>query len=211
MDSTENGRTQSSEQDRPEKRLARGLEDVSYLFVSQGSDVPPAREEARDAPSEQPRARPTQAITILVSSPSAAVTREHLISLLSKNAGALEQGMRTIDVNIPCAPHGQIELLAVDAAGQLAVIEVDVSVNDGMLLRAICHVDWLVGNIPIIRRIYHGQVINFSSPPRIFLVAPEFSLMLTCAAHRITGPRVSCVRYHPVSVPNGAGIFFECI
>jgi hypothetical protein len=49
----ETGGVQGAEHGRPEKRLARGLEDVSYLFVSQGSNVAAAREESRDAQAEQ--------------------------------------------------------------------------------------------------------------------------------------------------------------
>lgn len=210
--SAEIGGTPSSEQGgRSEKHLARGLEDVSNLFLSQPAESALAREEGKDTPVEQARPRPAQPVTAIALSSSAAMNREQLISLLNSSAAALEAGMRVIDLNIPCEPYGPIDLLAVDGTGQLAIIDVDTSANDAMLLRAVCHFDWLLRNMPIVRRMYRGNVINFSSHPRIVLVAPQFPPMLTCAAHRITAPRVNCVRYHSVAMPSGAGIFFECL
>ena len=95
-----------------------------------------------------------------------------------------------------------IDLLAVDSLNQLAVIALEGAPNDAMLLRAISEYDWIVAHVPILRKLYQGQVINFSSPPRILLVAPEFSRQLTCAAHQIQSPRIGCYRYRAIAVPS---------
>jgi hypothetical protein len=121
----------------------------------------------------------------------------------------LEEGLRAIDKGIPCGEFGPIGLMAVDAANQLVLVDVATSPGDQLLLRGICHFDWIVRNIPVARRMYHGRIIDFSAQPRLFLVAPRFSTMLLCAATRIPHPRVACFRYHVVTAPEGAGVFLE--
>ncbi len=190
-----------------EKRLARGLEDVSYLFLSQTGGE--AEKGGRNSCSEQaqPQQAPSAAPVVLRAAP--AVNRELLISLLARNAAVLEDGLRSIDMNVPCDPFGSIDLLLLDGLDQLVVAEVDAAFNDGSLLRGIGHFDWMVRNTPVLRRMYQGRTINFSVPPRLFLIAPVFSRLLKCAAERNSNPKTFCFGYRAVSLPGGTGVFFE--
>jgi hypothetical protein len=191
---------------RGERRLARGLEDVSYLFLSpSGGET--EKGSGQNAPSEQAHPQPAPAPIVLKA--SSAINRDLLISLLSKNAAVLEDGMRFIDINVPCDPFGSLDLLLLDSLDQLVIVALDNVPNDGLYLRGIGHFDWLVRNTPVLRRMYQGRVINFSSQPRLILIAPGFSLLLKCAAQRSVSPKICCVGYHAVALPGGVGIFFE--
>jgi hypothetical protein len=200
---------QSDDRRRIERRLARGLEDVSYLFLSQPSNKP--AEEAVDQTASSAKALPgsvhPEAPILLGASP--AVDRELLISLLNDNAAVLEEGMRAIDANVPCAPFGSMDLVALGSLDQLCVINVDAFQNDVALLRGIAHVDWIVRNMPIVRRMYQGRALSFSIPPRLFLVAPGFSPLLKCVAQRSLSPQVICFEYRTAAMPGGVGILFE--
>lgn len=131
------------------------------------------------------------------------------MGFLNGSAAALEEGLRAIDANIPCDPFGFIDLVAVDSLDQLCIINVDVVPKDESLLRGIAYFDWIVRNISIVRRMYQGRVINFSAKPRLFLVAPGFSPLLTCVAQRSTSPEVCCFAFRTVAMPGGVGILFE--
>lgn len=192
-----------------QRRLARGLEDVSHLFLSQTTNEATAGGEARDGPAEQTQPQPAEPAFIPLLHPFPDVNRDQLVSLLESHIALLEEGMRAIDVNIPCDPYGPIDLLAVDSANKLVIIDLDTSANDELLLRGICHFDWLVRNVPIARRMYRGHVIDFSANPRLFLVAPDYSPRLRCVTCWITCPQISCFRYHAVALRNGAGILVE--
>jgi hypothetical protein len=194
---------------RTEKRLARGLEDVSHLFLSQPTGRPAEKGEEQNTPCEQALPEPAQPRTPIVLHASPALNRELLVSLLNKYTAVLEEGMHAIDSNVPCDPYGPIDLLAVDGADQLAVVDVDTAPNNELFLRGIAHYDWFVRNNPIIRRMYHGRVINFSAQPRLFLVAPDFSPLLKCAAQRSACPQVYCFGYRTVAMPGGMGVLFE--
>jgi hypothetical protein len=193
---------------RGEKRLARGLEDVTHLFISQPAEESTAEGRDQRIPDDAP-SRLVRRSSMTVMNPASAVTREQLTQLLMVNTAALEGGLRAIDADVPCGPGPPISLLAIDGLNQLVLIALDTSAGDGLLLRAVAHYDWLAQNIPILRRMYQGQVINFSTSPRIFLVAPQFSPELVCAVRAIAAPLIHCVRYHTIAVTEGTGIFFD--
>ncbi len=194
--------------DRSDSPLGRGLEDVSHLFLSRRPGEVAAGDEASRRPADRPGPSPLSGGGIAVLRP-VSLTRDRLAATLMELDGALEEGLRTIDVGIPCPPCGEIDLLAVDRASQLAVVDFDTALNDGLLLRGVGHFDWLVRNMPNVRRMYREHAINFSLPPRLFLLAPQFSPLLRSVARQITRPRIHWVRYHTVDAAGGPGILFE--
>ena len=203
---------QVQDQRRAERRLARGLEDVSHLFLSQAPPVAVEKKEETGSPESTPApscSEPTQGRAPILLHASSAVDKESLIALLHKNAAILEEGMHAIDVSIPCEPFGSVDILALDRLDQMVIMDVEIEPQDQLLLRGIAQFDWFERNTPILRRMYHGRVVNFSAPPRIFLIAPDFSPLLKCVAQRGTSPLVFCFGFRTVALPGGVGMFFE--
>jgi hypothetical protein len=197
---------EADESPRNEKRLARGLEDVSYLFLSQtGGEA----EKKPNPPPEPTNPQPAPPAPPMILRASSAMNRELLISLLNKNAAVLEDGLRSIDLNIPCDPYGPIDMLLLDGLDQFVIAEIDAAPNDGSFLRGIGHFDWFSRNIPVLRRMYQGRSINFSAPPRLLLIAPAFSQLLKCAARRSASPKICFFEYRAIAIPGGLGLFFE--
>jgi hypothetical protein len=194
---------------RAERRLGRGIEDVSHLFLSHVTEDARPKPEAPAGTHEPSPAKVVRAPFIAEAAAVAALSREQLAVLLGGNTAALEEGMRTIDVSIPCDPYSPIDVLAIDVANRLTIIDVETAANDGMLLRGLCHFDWLVRNMRLSRRLYHGHVINGTAVPRVYLVAPHFSPMLATAAQRIASPQVTCVRFHTLTVGGATGILLD--
>ena len=200
---------QANDNRRAERRLARGLEDVSHLFQAQHGEVAPAPAGLEEASPRNAPVEPSASADATILRPSSAVSRGLLISLLSKHTAVLEDALQSIDTDIPCDSGGTIDLLAVDGLNQLVIVDIDACPGDGLLLRGISHFDWFVRNTPIVRRMYRGRTINFSTEPRLFLVAPDFSPMIRCVSDRIGSPRICCLRYRAVAIPNGPGVLFE--
>ena len=181
----------------PGRPLGRGLEDVSHLFLSPKPGDVVSRTEA--APGE-----------VAVQLRPGSVSRDRLAALLPLDwSGALEDGLRTIDVRLPCHPGGEIDVLAVDRTGKLTIIDYDTTPNDGLLLRGIGHVEWVVRNTPTVQRMCPGRTFDPSSPPRLILLAPQFSPLIRRAIRQLTRPQIQWVRYHAVETPTGTGILFE--
>ncbi len=205
----ERGTGGTSGQKPAEKRLGRGLADVSYLFMSSGA-VPEragGAERADPAVLFQPAA--ADHLIPMVADPSLAPNRGQFASLLNRNASVLEAGMRAIDTDLACEIGGPIGLLAIDSSNRLVIIDFEAELNDSMLMSAISHFDWLVRNIALLKRMYGGHAIDFASRPRVFLVAPRFSEVLRRAAGRIVYPQITCFRYQSGSTPEGVGVLFE--
>jgi len=184
--------------------LGRGLEQVSHLFLSpKPGDAPaPSPELESSAP-----AGPGRNGVVLR---SVQLSRDRLAAILPLDwSGALEDGLRTIDARIPCHPCGEIDVLAVDRTSKLTIIDFDTSVNDGLLLRGLAHADWVVRNAQNVRRMYPAQTVDSSLPPRLVLLAPQFSAVLRRVMRQFTHPQIQWVRYHTVDTPGGVGILFE--
>ena len=193
---------------RPDRPLGRGLEDVSHVFLSQKADDE-GTDPSRGWRAERPFPRQGSAPSTLLLRPAAQVTREQIAAALKEFGGALEEGLRGIDAEISCAPCGEIDLLAIDRANQLTIIDFEMTSSDELLIRGLGHFDWVVGNLLNVRRMFRGQAINFSVEPRLVLLAPQFSSRVSCVARQIPRPRIEWVRYHCVETPGRPGIFFE--
>jgi hypothetical protein len=185
------------------------LEDVSHLFLSQSPDRPAEKAETPNITPAQAPSERVQSRTPLLLHNSPIVSRELILGFLNGSAAVLEEGLHAIDASIPCDPFGFIDLVAVDRQDRLCIINVDAVQKDESLLCGIAYFDWIVRNMPIVRRMYQGRVINFSAQPRLFLVAPGFSPLLKCVAQRSTSPEVCCFACRAVAIPGGIGILFE--
>ncbi len=180
------------------RTLGRGLEDISHLFLSQAAEETGA-----------PLRTPPHLDSLILLKPGAEPTREHLASFLRSQAAALEPGLRVIDTCVPCENSELVDLLALDSASRLAVVDFETGSGDALLLRGLSHIDWIVRNTRNIRRMYQGQAINFTLQPRLFLVAPHFSPLLKSASRQLVSQQITWCKYHLVALPRGTGILFE--
>jgi hypothetical protein len=198
---------------RPDRPLGRGLEDISHLFQSARSgeaaaNEPPAGSSPQSSPQRATPQRGSRASAVLLG-PRTALTRDQLAPLLKEFHGALEEGLTSIDSEIACPPCGEIDLLGLSRSNQLTIIDFDTNADEGLLIRGIGHVEWVTRNISIIRRLYPGQTINYSLPPALILVAPQFSPGLRSVARQVTRPTIKWVRYSALESTAGLGVFFE--
>ena len=192
---------------RPARALGRGLEDISHLFLSSAGETS-AGPRAEDPVAEQSAGGPVPRARVAVLRPGTGLTKDQLTATILECRDALEEGMRALDAAVPCGPHDEIDLLALDRFNRLTVVEVDTILGDSLLLRGISHVDWVTRNLASLRRTYRTSSIDASRPPRLVLVAPRFTPILTSALRQLTGPMVVCFRYHTVA-SFGGGILIE--
>lgn len=193
----------------PPRALGRGLEDLSHLFLARrpekGPDVEPTPAPTPDAGLVSTTAR----AGMMLLRRASPLTKSQVIAVLRERWDAIEERLRAVDSSVPCSPCGVIDVLAVDAASRLVVIDIDTVAGDGLLLRGLSHMEWLVRNAPNVRRMYPGWTIDFAAPPRLLLVAPRFSPTVRHAVSQIAEPDVACVRYRGLDVSGWTGVFFE--
>jgi hypothetical protein len=201
--------TGSQSAERPDQPLGRGLGQISHLFLShrltdmRSGDQPPGRPPQSPIPESRPHNR-----TIYLRR-HGEISKTRFVEALRQVQGSLEEGLRVIDSSVPCHPHGEIDVLAVDRANQLIIIEVETASNDSLVLRGLAHFDWVIHNFPNVQRMNPIQSINSSLQPRLFLVAPQFSPLVMSIARHLTEPHISWVRYHVLETGGAMGLFFE--
>ena len=184
---------------------------MSHLFLSKGNISPESPEKFSGDSTRQVSPHPGMQPIFLLEDQSQILQKDSLISLLNSNSCMLEDGLKTIDTNLPMDSGSPVDLVVVDRFNKLCLIDIDLSGRDELLLRGICHFDWFVRNVPIVRRMYHGRAIDFSAHPRIFFVAPSFSTMFRCTAQRISCTRINCYLLHVTAGSEGAGIILTRI
>jgi hypothetical protein len=146
---------------------------------------------------------------VLLRSLDSAPSLSQIVGVLSGCDDVLGERLRIVSTGLPCDRAGEIDVLAADAKRRLVIIDVDTGCGDGLLLRSILHFAWLTRNLITLRRLYEGASIDFSAPPRVFLVARSFPPLFDESLRRLAGPEIHCVRYHALDLALGAGIFFE--
>jgi hypothetical protein len=194
--------TGSPDAEQPNKPLGRGLEQISHLFLSKTAPLPEPPPQAQ-LPSNAGRAMLLQ--------PNESVSKDRLVAVLKDSPGALEEGLRVIDTFIPCHPHSDINMLALNRNNQLTAIDLETGLNDALVLRGLAHLDWLKHNLPNVRRMYPQQTIVLSCEPRLFLIAPRFSALALNAGRRLSSLQIHFIRYHAFDIAGTLGISFESI
>ena len=192
--------------DRP---LGRGLEDISHLFQSGCRGEAMANEHpSGGSPHHAATSSPAGALLLRR---RMSLTRDQFAPLLKEFHGALEEGLTSIDSEIACPPCGRIDLLGLSRSNQLTIIAFNTNADEGLLIRGLGHVDWVTRNMPIIRRLYPSHTIDYSLPPALMLVAPQFSPALRSVARQVRCPTIKWIRYCALESSVGLGIFFERI
>jgi hypothetical protein len=197
--------------ERTDKPLGRGLGQISHLFLShrisdlRAGDPSPGR--LPPPTTSQSESRLHSRTVYLHRHPE--ITKTRFVEALRQVQGALEEGLRVIDAFLPCYPYGEIDVLAVDRANQLIIIDVETACDDALVLRGLGHFDWVAHNRSNVQRMHPLQLINSSAQPRLFLVAPRFSSLVMSVARHLTEPQINWVRYHVLETGGAMGIFFE--
>lgn len=182
--------------DQQDKPLGRGLEQISHLFLTQRAQHP------------QSHARPTNVQTVLLQ--PKAITKDQLVAAAKANPDSIEEGLRILDMFVQCHPHSDIDLLAVNRTNQLAAIDFETGLDDGIVLRALGHYDWIRHNVINIRRMYSSQALD-GTQPRLFVIAPKFSSLALHAAPPLAQLQIHWIRYQVFDTGSTTGISFETI
>ncbi len=105
------------------------------------------------------------------------VSEQELEDLLRRHTGQIEEGLAYVDHQRPAA-GGRLDVLLVDSGKSLAVAELKVIEDDGMLLQGLDYYDYVSTHIESFARLYKSHGIDPTQAVRLFLVAPTFSQAL---------------------------------
>ena len=105
------------------------------------------------------------------------VSEAELEDLVRQAPDLIEDGVRFVDHQAFTA-EGRLDVLLVDSGNALIVGELKVAEDDGMLVQGVDYYDYVVSNLDGYSRAYRKHKISPQQEPRLFLVAPSFSVKL---------------------------------
>jgi hypothetical protein len=95
--------------------------------------------------------------------------------MILANPGIVEEGFFPLDAHLRAGNGSLIDLLAVDATGALAVLEIDRSGEDHLLRRSLEHQGWILTQVHFLRRLYGPERIQPFRSPRAILLSNQYS------------------------------------
>lgn len=105
------------------------------------------------------------------------VTEAQLEDLIRQAPDLIESGLVYVD-HQAFTDRGPLDLLLVDSGRSLVVAEPKVIEDDGMLVQGIDYYDYIKRNLDGFATAYKQHKIDPKQEPRLFLIAPSFSVPL---------------------------------
>jgi hypothetical protein len=105
------------------------------------------------------------------------VSEKELEEMVRKGSDLIEEELRYID-HQKRTERGPLDVLFADSGNALVVAELKVTEDDGMLVQGLDYYDYIASNIEGFARAYKEKKIDPTQKPRLFLVAPSFSVSL---------------------------------
>ncbi len=140
----------------------------------------------------------------------AQIKREKLKEIILKNPGYLQPDLSFIDLQIGSRENdGLIDFLGVDENGRLMIVDFDSLENDGLLITALSHLQWLKNNEVLIKRLFFSENIDFDKTPSLMLIAPSFSAKFRAAAGLIEFMPLKLISFNYIRAEENDAIFFE--
>jgi hypothetical protein len=121
-----------------------------------------------------------------------------LEDLVRQSPELIEAGLQFVD-HQAFTSRGPLDVLLVDSGHSLVVAELKVIEDDGMLMQGIDYYDYVRRNLDGFCRAYKQHKIDSNQEPRLFLIAPSFSVTLLNRIKWINLPMslftVQCVEF----------------
>ena len=105
------------------------------------------------------------------------VSEKQLEELIRKSPELIEDGLKYVD-HQKITDRGPLDVLFVDSGNALVVAELKINEDDAMLVQAVDYYDYITTNIEGFARAYKENKVDPIQKPRLFLIAPSFSVPL---------------------------------
>ncbi len=105
------------------------------------------------------------------------VTETQLEDLVRRAPELIESGLKFVDHQAFTA-RGPLDVLFVDSGNALVVAELKIVEDDGMLMQGVDYYDYVLRNLDGFARAYKQHRIDPKQEPRLFLIAPSFSVTM---------------------------------
>jgi len=132
-----------------------------------------------------------------------------LEQLVAENADGVEPGLKVIDSRLLLG-QAAIDLVGLDGRGSLALIALDFSADDGLLLRVMDAYSWCLEYPDTLRRLYPMARAS-SGPPRILFIVEKMTDAFLRRVKQLSFLEIDCFEFRHLEVNGAAVAYFDLV
>lgn len=132
----------------------------------------------------------------------------NLERLVAENVEGIEPGLKVVDSRLLLG-QAAIDLVGLDARGSLALIALDFTADEGLLLRVMDAYSWCLEYPDTLRRLYPMAQVSTSKPPRILFIAERLTDSFLRRIKQLSFLEIDCLEFRHLEVNGESVVYFD--
>jgi hypothetical protein len=131
-----------------------------------------------------------------------------LEKLIADNVEGIEPGLKVVDSRLLLG-QAAIDLVGVDSRGSLALIALDFTAHEGLLLRVMDAYSWCLEFPDTVRRLYPTAQVSTARPPRILFIVERLTDSFLRRIKQLSFLEIDCLEFRHLEVNGESVVFFD--
>jgi hypothetical protein len=132
----------------------------------------------------------------------------HLEKLVADNVEGVEPGLKVVDSRLLLG-QAAIDLVGLDSRGSLALIALDFTADEGLLLRVMDAYSWCLEFPDTLRRLYPMAQLSAARPPRILFIVERLTDSFVRRIKQLSFLEIDCFEFRHLEVNGESVVFFD--
>ena len=132
----------------------------------------------------------------------------HLEKLVAENVEGVEPGLKVVDSRLLLG-QAAIDLVGLDSRGSLALIALDFTADEGLLLRVMDAYSWCLEFPDTLRRLYPMAQLSTARPPRILFIVERLTDSFLRRIKQLSFLEIDCLEFRHLEVNGESVVFFD--
>ena len=132
----------------------------------------------------------------------------HLEKLVADNVEGVELGLKVVDSRLLLG-QAAIDLVGLDSRGSLALIALDFTADEGLLLRVMDAYSWCLEFPDTLRRLYPMAQLSTARPPRILFIVERLTDSFLRRIKQLSFLEIDCFEFRHLEVNGESVVFFD--
>ena len=133
----------------------------------------------------------------------------NLEQLVAENVEGVEPGLKIVDSRLLLG-QAAIDLVGLDSKSSLVLIALDVSADDGLLLRVMDAYSWCLEYPDTLRRLYPMAQAS-SRPPRILFIVEKMTDAFLRRLRQLSFLEIDCFEFRHLEVNGASVVYFDLV
>src|SRR5262245_47993935 len=131
-----------------------------------------------------------------------------LEKLIADNVEGIEPGLKVVDSRLLLG-QAAIDLVGLDSRGSLALIALDFTAHEGLLLRVMDAYSWCLEFPDTVRRLYPMAQVSTARPPRILFIVERMTDSFLRRIKQLSFLEIDCLEFRHLEVNGESVVFFD--